>query len=94
MPDTTNALALDVMDSRSWPPSAAEPIGGTMSGYKLVEVKVFSATKRKDRDRLDELATAWLREHQGFDHLTAQVTLSSDLEYHCMSITFMCWQRV
>ncbi len=94
MPDTINALASDVMDSRSWPPSAAEAAGGVMSGFKLVEVKVFSATKRKDRDRLDEVATAWLRDHQDFDRLTAQVTLSSDLEYHCMSITFMGWQRI
>ena len=94
MPNTTDALALDVMESQSWPmsPRAVEDLEA--SGFRLVEVKVFSATKRKDRDRLDEVATAWLRDHQNFDRLTARVTLSSDLEYHCLSITFMGWQRI
>ena len=65
-----------------------------MDGYRLVEVKVFSATKRKDRDHMDELATEWLQNHQTFDRLTAQVTLSSDLEYHCLTLTFMGWQKI
>jgi len=93
--DARDALALEVMDSRSWPSSgsAVEALGGAPGDYRLVEVKVFSATKRKDRDRLDEVATEWLRNHQDFDRLTAHVTLSSDLEYHCLSITFMGWQR-
>ena len=73
---------------------AVEDFDEAVSGFRLVEVKVFSATKRKDRDRLDEVATAWLQEHQSFDRLTARVTLSSDLEYHCLSITFMGWQRL
>ena len=69
--------------------------GGTaMDGYRLIEVKVFSATKRKDRDHMDQLATEWLQNHQSFDRLTAQVTLSSDLEYHCLTLTFMGWQKI
>ena len=96
MPNPRDALALDTMETFSWPgsSSADEAAGGAMAGYRLVEVKVFSATKRKDRDRLDELATDWLRDHQNFDRMTAHVTLSSDLEYHCLSITFMGWQRI
>jgi hypothetical protein len=95
VPDTTNAVALHVMETQSWPTSSlVGDLEGAVSGFRLVEVKVFSATKRKDRDRLDELATAWLQEHQNFDRLTARVTLSSDLEYHCLSITFMGWQRM
>ena len=80
------------METQSWPTSAlpVEDLEAAISGFRLVEVKVFSATKRKDRDRLDELATAWLKDHQNFDRLT----LSSDLEYHCLSITFMGWQKV
>jgi hypothetical protein len=94
VPDATDALVLETMESYSWPTSAGEAAGGVMSGFRLVEVKVFSATKRKDREHLDELATEWLRDHQDFDRLTANVTLSSDLEYHCLSIVFMGWRRV
>ena len=96
MTETTDGVALEAMESQSWPTSAlaVEDFDEAVSGFRLVEVKVFSATKRKDRDRLDELATAWLQEHQSFDRLTARVTLSSDLEYHCLSITFMGWQRI
>jgi hypothetical protein len=84
------------METHSWPTSAlpVEDLEAAASGFRLVEVKVFSATKRKDRDRLDEVATAWLKDHQDFDRLTARVTLSSDLEYHCLSITFMGWQKI
>ena len=94
MPNATDAVALDVMETQSWPMSALSVEDLAAAGFRLVEVKVFSATKRKDRDRLDELATAWLQDHQNFDRLTARVTLSSDLEYHCLSITFMGWQRI
>ena len=96
MPETTDGVGFAMMDTQTWPMSAlaVEDLEGAMSGFRLVEVKVFSATKRKDRDRLDEIATAWLRDHQDFDRLTARVTLSSDLEYHCLSITFMGWQRI
>jgi len=65
-----------------------------MDGYRLVEVKVFSSTKRRDRDHMDELATEWLQSHQDFDRLTAHVTLSSDLEYHCLSLTFLGWRKI
>ena len=96
MTETADRVALEMMETQTWPTSASavEDFDEAASGFRLVEVKVFSATKRKDRDRLDELATAWLQEHQSFDRLTARVTLSSDLEYHCLSITFMGWQRI
>ena len=50
-------------------------------------MKVFSATKAKERDELGEKVTAWLREHQ--KHVTVVdkvVTQSSDREFHCLSI--------
>jgi hypothetical protein len=83
---------METMNTTTWP--AGPEAGSSMDGYRLVEVKVFSATKRKDRDRMDEVATAWLQSHQNFDRLTGQVTLSSDLEYHCLTLTFMGWQKI
>jgi hypothetical protein len=50
-------------------------------------VKVFSATKMRDREELGERITAWIREHAQIEILDKVVTLSSDAEYHCLTIT-------
>jgi len=51
-------------------------------------IKVFSATKQKDRDELGETATRWLDEQQGkIEIVDKVVTQSSDNEYHCLTIT-------
>jgi hypothetical protein len=70
----------------------SEGVAQPQPGLRLAEVKVFSATKRKDRDILGDLATEWLRA-QDFDDISVRVTLSSDLEYHCFSLTFLCWRK-
>jgi hypothetical protein len=50
-------------------------------------VKVFSATKMRDRDELGDRITAWLREHRHLEIVDKVVTLSSDAEFHCLAIT-------
>jgi hypothetical protein len=50
-------------------------------------VKVFSATKAKERELLGELITDWIRSHQDFDIVDKIVTQSSDSEFHCLTIT-------
>jgi hypothetical protein len=52
-------------------------------------VKVFSATKRRDRDELGEVVTAWIAQNPGIRVLETVVMLSSDSEYHCMSIVLI-----
>lgn len=50
-------------------------------------VKVFSATKQRDRDELGETVTRWLDEHSGkIEIVDKVVSQSSDSEYHCLSI--------
>ena len=50
-------------------------------------VKVFSATKHKERDELGEVVTRWLRNKKGTIELVdKQVRQSSDSEYHCVTI--------
>lgn len=49
-------------------------------------VKVFSATKARDRDMLGEVVTDWLR-HNPVDIVDRVVTQSSDSEFHCVTIT-------
>ena len=51
-------------------------------------VKVFSATKHKERDELGETITRWLAGQQGkIEVVDKVVTQSSDSEYHCVTVT-------
>ncbi len=51
-------------------------------------VKVFSATKQKDRDELGETVSRWLEQKRGEIEIVDKiVTQSSDSEYHCVTIT-------
>ncbi|HEY3352528.1 MAG TPA: hypothetical protein VGQ83_04720 [Polyangia bacterium] len=55
-------------------------------------VKVFSATKAKDREELGEMVTRWLRENPDASIVDKIVTQSSDREFHCLTITLF-YQR-
>jgi hypothetical protein len=55
-----------------------------MTGYK--GVKVFSATKAKEREDLGEQITAWIRDNPGNIIKDTVVSQSSDNEFHCLSI--------
>ncbi|MFH1131284.1 MAG: hypothetical protein V1754_08110, partial [Pseudomonadota bacterium] len=50
-------------------------------------IKVFSATKAKERDMLGERVTEWLRQHPELEVVDKVVTQSSDREFHCFTIT-------
>ncbi len=50
-------------------------------------VKVFSATKAKEREELGERLTRWLNDNQGVKVIDTVVTQSSDHEFHCLTIT-------
>ncbi|MBI5514840.1 MAG: hypothetical protein HY909_13780 [Deltaproteobacteria bacterium] len=49
-------------------------------------VKVFSATRAKDREELGEVVTRWLRSNT-VEIVDKIVTQSSDREFHCLTIT-------
>jgi hypothetical protein len=49
-------------------------------------VKVFSATKAKERDALGDVVTAWLRANAGVTVVEKMVRLSSDKAFHCLTI--------
>lgn len=49
-------------------------------------VKVFSATKAREREELGETITKWLRENPGISIVDKVVTQSSDNEFHCVTI--------
>lgn len=50
-------------------------------------VKVFSATKAREREGLGEAITQWLRQFPDMEIVDKIVTQSSDSEFHCLTIT-------
>ena len=49
-------------------------------------VKVFSATKAKEREELGDSVTRWLRSNSDFEVVDRIVRQSSDNEFHCLTI--------
>ncbi|MCU0661907.1 MAG: hypothetical protein MUC50_06220 [Myxococcota bacterium] len=49
-------------------------------------VKVFSATKAKEREELGEHITHWLKNNPNVKVKNTEVRQSSDNEFHCLSI--------
>ena len=54
------------------------------SGYR--GVKVFTATKAQERERLGDLVTEWLAAHPEHDLVDTVVQQSSDQQFHCLTI--------
>jgi len=56
-------------------------------------IKVFSATKARDREFLGETITDWIRTHPEYAVFNKIVTQSSDSEFHCLAITLFFTHR-
>jgi hypothetical protein len=50
-------------------------------------VKVFTATKARERAALGEAITTWIDQHPERGVVDTIVTQSSDAEFHCLTIT-------
>lgn len=59
--------------------------GPEMEGFN--GVKVFSATKAREREELGEQITRWLKANPQLRLIDKVVTQSSDREFHCLTIT-------
>ena len=57
------------------------------SALEFTGVKVFSATKAREREALGETLTSWLQSHDEYEIVDTIVTQSSDHEFHCLAIT-------
>ncbi len=63
-------------------------MGGTVTeASKFDGVKVFSATKAREREELGEIITKWLSDHAELTVVDHVVTQSSDNEFHCLTVT-------
>jgi len=63
------------------------------AGMRFTGVKVFSATKAKEREELGETITRWLRSNADLEVVDRVVSQSSDNEFHCLSIVFFYRNR-
>lgn len=52
-------------------------------------VKVFTATKARDREALGDAVTTWLRNNPNIKIVEKTVTQSSDSQFHCLTITLL-----
>ena len=52
-------------------------------------VKVFTATKAKEREGLGNKITEWLHDSPPAEIVDVKVTQSSDEEFHCLTITIL-----
>ena len=57
-------------------------------------IKVFSATKARERDDLGDRITAWIRSNPGIQVLRTVVSQSSDERFHCLSVVLICAEAV
>jgi len=55
----------------------------------MMGVKVFTATKAKDREALGDAVTNWLRDNPNIKIIERTVTQSSDAQFHCLTITLL-----
>lgn len=49
-------------------------------------VKVFTATKAREREELGETITRWLEQHPDLEIVDKVVRQSSDNQFHCLTI--------
>ena len=67
-----------------------------MTGMSLAQissmtrgVKVFTATKARDREALGDVVTQWLIQNPTVRIVEKTVTQSSDSQFHCLTITLL-----
>jgi len=53
-------------------------------------VKVFSATKAKDRQAIGDQVTLWIADNPSVRIVKTVVSLTSDMKFHCYSIVLFC----
>ena len=56
-------------------------------------VKVFSATKARDREELGNVITQWLKDNPQIEVVDREIRQSSDNEFHCLTIALFYRER-
>jgi hypothetical protein len=53
-------------------------------------VKVFSATRSRDREHLGERVTAWMAANPTVEVVKTSVIQTSDYAFHCLTFVLFC----
>ncbi len=64
-----------------------------MNHPQFTGMKIFSTTLARDREVMGDTITRWLQENQQVEIVDKIVTLSSDKEFHCLTITLFYRER-
>jgi hypothetical protein len=87
-------LDADTFPSTSF--AGQSPGGDLTAGASEVEaqqinlVKVFSATKSRDREKLGDRVNDWLAANPTVQIVRTSVTQSSDAGFHCLTFVLFC----
>jgi hypothetical protein len=73
-----------------FPSSTGQSPGESPMPAQFSIVKVFSATKSKDREKLGDRVTAWLEANPTLEVVRTSVTQSSDHGFHCLTLILFC----
>jgi hypothetical protein len=60
---------------------------------KFTGCKVFSATLARDREAMSDTINDWMLKHPDLEVVDKTVTLSSDKQFHCLSIILFYRER-
>ena len=55
--------------------------------------KVFSTTLARDREAMGETINRWLADHPDLEVVDKEVLLSSDRQFHCLTLVFFYRER-
>ena len=58
--------------------------------HRINLVKVFSATKARDREDIGDRVSAWIAANPGVEIVQTVVAQSSDRSFHCLSLVLIC----
>ena len=72
------------------PPSPSPGVAAGVEAARINLVKVFSATKSRDRESLGDRVTAWMAANPTVEVLRTSVTQTSDAGFHCLSFVLFC----
>jgi hypothetical protein len=64
-----------------------------MTTTPISVMKVFSATRARDREEIGDRVTNWLQANPQLEVRKTVVSLSSDRKFHCLSLVLMCAAR-
>jgi hypothetical protein len=71
-------------------PGGDQTAGASDVQAQINLVKVFSATKSRDRERLGDRVSDWIAANPTVQIVRSSITQSSDASFHCLTFVLFC----